>query len=161
VAIIAGSAPHSEYSTWNIFAGVQLPEYWCSPAAGLLFPTPYLEGYSMPLLALQTSVRLTNQQRYNLLAPLSQIVAECIGKPERYVMVTVSEAAMLMGGAEGPAAYADVRSIGGLNGAVNRKLSERLCALLQEQLDIPPDRVYLGFTSVSAENWGWNGGTFG
>ena len=115
----------------------------------------------MPLLALQTSVRLSNQQRHDLLAPLSTIVAECIGKPQRYVMIAVGEAAMLMAGAEGPAAYADVRSIGNLNGAVNRKLSERLCALLQEQLDIPPDRVYLGFTSVSAENWGWNGGTFG
>ncbi|MFO1424350.1 MAG: phenylpyruvate tautomerase MIF-related protein [Candidatus Competibacteraceae bacterium] len=115
----------------------------------------------MPLLALQTSARLSNQQRHDLLAPLSKIVAECIGKPERYVMVTISEAAMLMGGAEGSAAYADVRSIGGLNREVNRKLSERICALLQEQLDIPPDRVYLGFTSVSAENWGWNGGTFG
>lgn len=115
----------------------------------------------MPLLALQTSARLTTQQRYSLLAPLSQIVAECIGKPERYVMVTVSEAAMLMAGAEGPAAYADLRSIGGLSGAVNRQLSERICALLKEQLGIPPDRVYLGFTSVSAENWGWNSGTFG
>lgn len=115
----------------------------------------------MPLLVLQTSVRLSNQQRHDLLAPLSKIVAECIGKPERYVMVAVGEAAMLMGGAEGPAAHADVRSIGGLNREVNRKLSERVCALLQEQLDIPPDRVYLGFTSVGAENWGWNGGTFG
>ncbi|MDS4031531.1 MAG: phenylpyruvate tautomerase MIF-related protein [Candidatus Contendobacter sp.] len=115
----------------------------------------------MPLLALQTSVHLSNQQRHNLLAPLSKIVAECIGKPERYVMVTVGEAAMLMGGAEDSAAYADIRSIGGLNREVNRKLSERICTLLQEQLAIPPDRVYLGFTSVSAENWGWNGGTFG
>ena len=115
----------------------------------------------MPLLALQTSVRLTNQQRYNLLAPLSQLVAEGIGKPERYVMVMVSEAAMLMAGAESSAAYVEIRSIGGLNSAVNRQLSERLCALLKEQLGIPPDRVYIGFTNVSAENWGWNGGTFG
>ena len=114
----------------------------------------------MPLLALQTSARLSNQQRYNLLAPLSQILAECIGKPERYVMVIVSETAMLMAGAEGPAAYADIRSIGGLSREVNRKLSERVCGLLQEQLGIPPDRVYLGFTNVSAENWGWNEGTF-
>ncbi len=115
----------------------------------------------MPLLALQTSVTLSNQQRYDLLAPLSQIVAECIGKPERYVMVTVSTVAMRMDGSEGPTAYADIRSIGGLNPAVNRKLSERICALLKERLGIPPDRVYLGFTSVSAENWGWNSGTFG
>lgn len=115
----------------------------------------------MPLLALQTSVVLSNQQRYDLLAPLSQVVAECIGKPERYVMVTVTTVALLMDGSEGPAAYADIRSIGGLSPTVNRKLSERICALLKERLGIPPDRVYLGFTSVSAENWGWNSGTFG
>lgn len=115
----------------------------------------------MPLLTLQTSVQLSAQQRYDLLAPLSRIVAECIGKPERYVMVTVGEAAILMAGGEGPAAFVDLRSIGGLSGAVNRKLSERLCALLQERLGIPPDRVYLGFANVSAENWGWNGGVFG
>ncbi len=115
----------------------------------------------MPLLALQTSVSLSNQQRHDLLAPLSQIVAECIGKPERYVMITVTDAAMLMGGSEGPTAYADIRSIGGLSSAVNRKLSERVCALLKERLSIPPDRVYLGFTSVNAENWGWNNRTFG
>jgi phenylpyruvate tautomerase PptA (4-oxalocrotonate tautomerase family) len=115
----------------------------------------------MPLLTLQTSARLSSQQRHDLLAPLSKIIAECIGKPERYVMVTVSEAAMLMGGAETPAAYADIRSIGGLNNAVNRKLSEGVCRVLQEQLGIPPDRVYLGFSNVSAENWGWDSGTFG
>jgi phenylpyruvate tautomerase len=115
----------------------------------------------MPLLALHTSVSLSDQQRHDLLAPLSKIVAEGIGKPERYVMITVSEKTMLMAGIEGPAAYVEIRSIGGLSGAVNRKLSERICALLQERLGIPPDRVYLGFTSVGAENWGWNSGTFG
>ncbi|CDI02615.1 putative Macrophage migration inhibitory factor [Candidatus Competibacter denitrificans Run_A_D11] len=115
----------------------------------------------MPLLTLQTSASLSSQQRHDLLAPLSKIVAECIGKPERYVMVAVSEAAMLMGGAEAPAAYADIRSIGGLNNAVNRKLSEGVCRVLQEQLGIPPDRVYLGFSNVSVENWGWDSGTFG
>lgn len=115
----------------------------------------------MPLLTLQTSARLSNQQRYDLLAPLSQIVSECLGKPERFVMIAVQEQAMMMAGDESPCAHADIRSIGGLNGAVNRKLSERLCGLLQERLGIPPDRVYLGFTNVSAENWGWNEGTFG
>lgn len=115
----------------------------------------------MPLLTLQTSARLSNQQRHDLLAPLSKIVSECIGKPERYVMVIVSEQAMMMAGDESPAAFADIRGIGGLNNAINRKLSERVCALLQQQLGISPDRVYLGFTNVNAENWGWDSGTFG
>ncbi len=115
----------------------------------------------MPLLALQASVSLSNQQRHDLLAPLSRIVAECIGKSERYVMVTIDQATMLMGGVEGPAACAEIRSIGGLSGEVNRALSERVCALLHEKLGIPPERIYLGFTSVAATHWGWNGGTFG
>lgn len=115
----------------------------------------------MPLLALQTSASLSDQQRYNLLVPLSKIVAECIGKPERYVMITITEVALVMGGREDPAAYADLRSIGGLDAAVNRRLSERICALLKEQLSIPPDRVYLVFTCVSAQDWGWNSSTFG
>ena len=115
----------------------------------------------MPLLALQTSVSLSNQQRYALLAPLSQIVAECIGKPERYVMVTLDQTAMLMGGIEGPTAYAEIRNIGNLSSEVNRELSKRICALLHEHLGIPSDRIYLGFTSVAATHWGWNGSTFG
>ena len=115
----------------------------------------------MPLLTLQPSVRLSNQQRHDLLAPLSKVIAECIGKPERYVMVTVGEQVMMMAGSDQPAAFADIRSIGGLNREVNRKLSEGVCRVLQDQLGISPDRVYLGFTSVSAENWGWDSGTFG
>lgn len=115
----------------------------------------------MPFLSLQTSVPLTPSQREELLSPLSRLVAEGIGKPEQYVMITISEAALQMAGTSGPAAYVEVRSIGGLSRAVNRQLSEQISALLQERLGIPPERLYLGFTHVSAENWGWNGTTFG
>ena len=125
---------------------------------------PHSTGYLalfMPFLSLQTSVPLTPSQREELLPPLSRLVAEGIGKPEQYVMITISDAGIRMAGAPGPAAYVDVRSIGGLNRAVNRQLSEQIGALLQERLGIPPKRIYLGFTNVSAENWGWNGTTFG
>jgi phenylpyruvate tautomerase len=115
----------------------------------------------MPMLTLQTSLPLTRQQRSELLLPLSRLVAESIGKPERYVMVTISEATMCMAGEEGPCAEATIRSIGGLNAPVNRAVSAGLCALLQQRLAIPPDRVYLVFHTVSAENWGWKGETFG
>jgi len=54
-----------------------------------------------------------------------------------------------------------IRSIGGLSGDVNRKLSQQVCKLLNDSLGIPPDRVYLNFTDVGAGHWGWNGSTFG
>jgi phenylpyruvate tautomerase PptA (4-oxalocrotonate tautomerase family) len=115
----------------------------------------------MPLLQLQTSVELTDDQRRELLPALAKIVAESIGKPEQYVMVTVSAAAVLMAGGGGPAAFADVRSIGGLNGRVNKQIAQKVCALLEQRLGIAPGRVYLNFTDVAAAHWGWQSGTFG
>ena len=115
----------------------------------------------MPLLRLETSAALPEDKRKVLLASLSKAVAETIGKPEQYVMVTVSQAGMLMSGKPGDGAFVDLRSIGGLSDEVNRKLSQQVCKLLKDSLGISPDRVYLNFTDVDAGNWGWNGSTFG
>jgi len=92
---------------------------------------------------------------------LSKTVAETIGKPEQYVMVTIGPAAILMSGKPGDAAFVDIRSIGGLSGDVNRDLSQEVCRLLNELLGVPQDRVYLTFTEVEPTNWGWKGNTFG
>jgi len=115
----------------------------------------------MPLLKLETTVALADDKKKALLASLSRIVAGIIGKPEQYVMVTINPAAVLMSGKPGDAAFADVRSIGGLNDNVNRQLAQKICAALKESLGVPPDRVYLNFIDVPAGNWGWNGDTFG
>ena len=115
----------------------------------------------MPLLKLETTIGLTEDKRKNLLAALSKLVAGAIGKPEQYVLVTMSQAAMLMSGKPGEAAFVDIRSIGGLSGDVNRKLSQQVCKLLHDSLGIAQDRIYLNFTDVAASDWGWNGSTFG
>ena len=115
----------------------------------------------MPLLRLETTVALTEDKQQALLASLSRIVAETIGKPQQYVMVTASQAAMQMSGSPGDAVFVDVRSIGGLTVEVNRKLSQKVCLLLHDALGIAPNRIYLNFTDVQASHWGWNGSTFG
>ena len=115
----------------------------------------------MPLLKLDTTVVLSDDKRKALLASLSKIMAETIGKPEQYVMVTIGSAAILMSGKPEDAAFVDVRSIGGLSGDVNRQLSQKVCRLLNESLGVPQDRIYLNFTDVEAGNWGWKGNTFG
>ena len=104
----------------------------------------------MPLLKLETTIALSSEQRQQLLASLSKIVADTIGKPEQYVMVTIGAAAILMSGKPGDAAFADIRSIGGLTDDVNRKLSKQVCQLLHDSLGVSPDRVYLNFTDVKA-----------
>ena len=115
---------------------------------------------AMPLIKLEVS-DVSEKQCGELLPALSRMLAENTGKPEKYVMATVSKMAPLMAGKPGPAAFADIRGIGGFTPTVNKKISQALCTLLDEQLRIPPDRVYMTFTDVPAANWGFNGGTFG
>ncbi|MGA2541808.1 MAG: phenylpyruvate tautomerase MIF-related protein [Verrucomicrobiota bacterium] len=115
----------------------------------------------MPLLKLETTVVLAEDKQQALLATLSKTIAETIGKPQQYVMVAMSQAAMQMSGNAGDAAFVDVRSIGGLSDDVNRRLSQKICKLLNETLGVPQNRIYLNFTDVKASHWGWNGSTFG
>jgi phenylpyruvate tautomerase PptA (4-oxalocrotonate tautomerase family) len=115
----------------------------------------------MPLLKLDTTVALSDSQRKSLLPALSKIVAETIGKPETYVMVTINPSAILMAGKPGDAAFVDVRSIGGLSTQVNQQLSKKVSTLLNQTLGIAESRIYLNFSDVDASNWGWNGSTFG
>jgi phenylpyruvate tautomerase len=115
----------------------------------------------MPLLRLEIGVPVPAARREALLTAASKALTEATGKPEGYVMVTLAECAACMAGKAGPAAFADVRGIGGLTPAVNKEISRRLCALLKQELALPADSVYLTFTDVPAANWGWKGSIFG
>jgi len=115
----------------------------------------------MPLIKLEISGPVDAQKKQQILAESSRILAEVTGKPERYVMATLAEAAFVMAGEAGLAAFIDIRGIGGLTKAVNGRLAQELCGLLQRELNIEPARVYLNFSDIAAANWGWNGATFG
>ena len=115
----------------------------------------------MPLLKLETTVALSDDKRTGLLTSLSKIVAETIGKPEQYVMVSMSPAAILMSGKPADAAFVDIRNIGRLSADVNRELSQKVCRLLNDSLGVAQDRIYLNVMDVAPSNWGWKGNTFG
>lgn len=115
----------------------------------------------MPMLALHTAKPVPADQQEVLIKALSRCVAQGIGKPETYVMVTLSDGPVCMAGSVGDGAFVDVRSIGGLSGDTNGKLAAAICALLDETLSIPSQRVYLNFTNVDASAWGFDGRTFG
>lgn len=117
--------------------------------------------FCMPLLKLETNHHIPEEKQKPLLAALSKAVAGSIGKPEQYVMVSISQSEILMSAKTGSAAFVDLRSIGGLSAEVNRKLAREISKLLGDTLGISADRVYLNFTDVDAGDWGWNGSTFG
>ncbi len=116
----------------------------------------------MPLIRLETTEAFSEEQASSLCEKLSRIAAEATGKPEQYVEAIVQRpaAAVRFSGSAGPAAFVEVRSVGGLTPKVNREIAERVCALLAES-GIAGERVYLNFTDVPASHWGFDGSTFG
>lgn len=114
----------------------------------------------MPLLKIQTSQPVDADKKRALAADASKAVADMLGKPERYVMISIEEnPAMLFGGSDDPLAYLELKSIG-LPDSKTGEYSAALAALLDRHLGLPADRVYIEFADAPRAMWGWNGGTF-
>ena len=83
-----------------------------------------------------------------------------LGKPERYVMISLDPAcSMLFAGEEAPLAYLELKSIG-LPGDQTRTFSADLCRLVSEEIGVPAERIFIEFTDAPRSMWGWNGATF-
>jgi len=114
----------------------------------------------MPLLKIQTNQTLEAEQRSRLLEAASRDVAELLGKPERYVMVTLEcNPDMRFAGSDAPLAYLELKSIG-LPEARTTELSQALCGLIGKYAEVPAERIYIEFSDAARHLWGWNGGTF-
>lgn len=115
----------------------------------LFYCSSYLRNIEkMPALTITTSgVVPEGQARTEVLHALSQAVSDAIGKPINWVMVSINHTpAMMFGGDDSkPAAFCQVNSIGNINADNNRKLSSLVCAILQEKLAVPSDRVFIQF----------------
>lgn len=119
------------------------------------------KGVYMPFVKITSSVEMPAGKRDEFLAAVSKAVVEATGKPEQYMMAAFEPGTIMLAGKPGPAAFVDVRAIGGLMPQVNAKISAKLCSLLEHWLKIPAERVYLTFIDVPASNWGHNGDTIG
>lgn len=114
----------------------------------------------MPFLRIQTNHPLTGADARSLAGSASTLVAEQLGKPERYVMTSVeTNPAMQFGGNDAPLAYLELKSIG-LPESATADISKALCELVTSATGIASDRIYIEFTDAPRKMWGWNGGTF-
>jgi phenylpyruvate tautomerase len=114
----------------------------------------------MPLLKITTNSEIEPARRPALLEAASERVAALLGKPERYVMVTLERNPdMIFAGSNAALAYLELKSIG-LPADRTAEFSRSLCELLAQQLEIPADRVYIEFSDAERHLWGWNSATF-
>ncbi len=113
----------------------------------------------MPYIKLNTNVEI--EDKPSVLRKLSQIAVKETGKPESYVMIEITDnSSMLFAGKDTPLAFLECKSIG-LSERQAKALSASLCELLNTELHISSDRIYIEFSNAPAAFWGYNGSTFG
>ena len=114
----------------------------------------------MPFLKIQTNQPLDGTHQQALMEKASALVAAQLGKPENYVMVAIEAGQnMLFAGTNSPLAYLELKSIG-LPESSTTDLSDHLCTLMAQELDIEKNRTYIEFTDAPRHMWGWDGKTF-
>ena len=112
----------------------------------------------MPYLKIQTTASPASGPDF--LKKASRLVAKELSKPEDYVMVNIEPpTAMWFAGSGEPAAFLELRALG-LPVKKTGELSRVLCELVETELGVPKDRVFINFADVPANLWGWNGETF-
>ncbi|MET0090031.1 MAG: phenylpyruvate tautomerase MIF-related protein [Candidatus Thiodiazotropha sp.] len=114
----------------------------------------------MPLLNITINQPIDALALPDRIRQASSLVAEMLGKPERYVMINLtSNGNMSFGGTSEALAYLELKSIG-LPDDRTRELSKTLCEFMQDTFGIDPERVYIEFSNAERHLWGWNSATF-
>lgn len=114
----------------------------------------------MPYLKIETNQNLEKQNEDSLTQKLSSHLADLLSKPEQYIMISCQTGLnMRFATTTEPLAYLELKSLG-LQESSTEEFSNSLCTLVAELLSIPPDRIYIEFSSPERHLWGWNNRTF-
>ncbi len=112
----------------------------------------------MPCLELSTNVRIPDKNR--LMRSLSDCVCAGLGKAQIYMMVILNdELPMLFGGTDEPVSHLTLRAVGLKDESIQR-LAGDLTGIMQTELGIESQRVYIVFMEADLRKWAWDGRAF-
>jgi len=114
----------------------------------------------MPYFSIETNHSIDRASIQQLLKKTSAFIADLLGKPESYVMISLQpDTPLIFGGSDAPAAFVRLKSIG-LSQDRCPEMSEKICRLIEQDLGVPQDRVFIDFKDLARSKFGWNGKTF-
>ncbi len=114
----------------------------------------------MPLLKITTNKKVDSEAQIEFLSKASGKVAEVLQKPEKFVMTLFDPTVpMTFGGNSEATAYLEIKSIG-LTDEQAAKLAKEIPDLVENELSIDAERIYIEFADAPRTFWGWNKGTF-
>ena len=113
----------------------------------------------MPMIEAKVTMQLPAEKRDVLKAEFGKSIS-IMGKPESYLMINlVDNQDLYFGGKKlDKGAYVEIKVLGSIDGGASVKMTARLCEILEKELGIPGNAVYVSYWGTA--NWGWNGGNF-
>lgn len=114
----------------------------------------------MPFIRTTTNKSISDAARENLKTKLGQAIALIPGKSESWLMLAFDDGIPMAfrGNNEDDFAYLEVNIFGSSSDAAYERLTNALCTIVNEELDIPLSNIYVKY--MEAEHWGWNGSNF-
>lgn len=114
----------------------------------------------MPYIGTRTTEKLTDEKKAVLAKRFGTAITAIPGKSEAHLMLGFDEnTTMYFGGKTGaPMAFVEVKLFGKSDREHLTKLTELICEILEEELDIDGANAYVKYEEVS--HWGWNGSNF-
>ncbi len=113
----------------------------------------------MPFINTKVNFPLSQEKKDVLKAEFGKAVS-VIGKPEAYLMLGFEDSCDLYfaGKKLEKGAFVSVQVFGSVNSASSSEMTGRICSVLEKELGIPGDCVYVTYQGI--KDWGWNGSNF-
>jgi len=114
----------------------------------------------MPYINTKTNIIISKEKEVTIKQKLGKAIELIPGKTEDWLMVSFEDQCSLYfkGESDKAIAYIEVKIFGSSSGSAYDKLTGAITNILNEELNIAPDQVYVKYEEVS--NWGWNGRNF-
>jgi phenylpyruvate tautomerase len=114
----------------------------------------------MPYFSIETNQTIDQASSRELMKKTSAFIAELLSKPESYVMIAIKPGTpLIFAGSDEPTAFVRLKSIG-LPKDRCSELSEKICGFVEQELKVPPNRVFIDFKDLARDMFGWNAKTF-
>ena len=113
----------------------------------------------MPMIETKVTMGLPAEKRDILKAEFGKAIS-IMGKPESYLMINlIDNQDWYFGGNKlEKGAYVEIKVLGGVDGGASDKMTAKVCEILEKELGIPGNGVYVSYWGTNC--WGWNGGNF-
>lgn len=113
----------------------------------------------MPFIDSKITVSVSDEKKEKIKSEIGKAIS-ILHKPESYLMVGINDNYDLWFAGEKlqKGAYVSVDVFGDINAADSSKMSGVICDVLNNELGIPDDKVYVEYRGT--HNWGWNGSNF-